>query len=279
MAFSIRSALATTFSTAISGCAIMPDLPPDWALPMREILLHSACELQWALRDIDTHVKKTHFDSRSWKIIITLNPKIDADIQPGAGLTRRDPMAATAKRFSNLVLGTGNGVTADVRGQRTGTVDFTLDSSKLLDNRALPCDRDTPSYHALTKYLGIAEWLYRSVDASNLTASRVDNPKFTAQVFIKFGGTGTYTYTMPPGTDLLSLGGYYQLDETLSIVFTAKPKVAEKFEITTLPGMQDGLQPNRPQVPRTTTVTILEDQQISLQQIRQQLQNLRAVSQ
>jgi hypothetical protein len=48
----------------------MPDLPPDWAVPMQEILLHSACELQSALRDIDRRVKKKHFDARGWKISI-----------------------------------------------------------------------------------------------------------------------------------------------------------------------------------------------------------------
>ena len=257
----------------------MPDLPPDWALPMQEILLHSACELQWALRDIDHHVKKSHFDARNWKISITLNPKVDADIQPGAGLTRKEPFTTGVQRFSTWVLGSGNGVTADMRGQRTGSVDFTFDSAKLMADTELPCDRESASYHSLTKYLGIADWLHRSVAASSLTASSVDNPKFSAEVFIKFGGGGGYTYTMPPGTDLLSLNGYYQLDENLNIVFTAKPKVAEKFEVTTLPEVQDGLLPNKPKAPAQTTVTIFEDQQLSLQQIRQQLQNIRAVTQ
>jgi hypothetical protein len=277
--FIIRGALATTLSVAFGGCAIMPDLPPDWALPMQEILLHSACELQWALRDIDHHVKKSHFDARNWKISITLNPKVDADIQPGAGLTRKEPFTTGVQRFSTWVLGSGNGVTADMRGQRTGSVDFTFDSAKLMADTELPCDRESASYHSLTKYLGIADWLHRSVAASSLTASSVDNPKFSAEVFIKFGGGGGYTYTMPPGTDLLSLNGYYQLDENLNIVFTAKPKVAEKFEVTTLPEVQDGLLPNKPKAPAQTTVTIFEDQQLSLQQIRQQLQNIRAVTQ
>jgi hypothetical protein len=99
-------------------------------------------------------------------------------------------------------------------------------------------------------------------------------------VFIKFGGSGSYTYTMPTGTDFLSLSGYYQLDENLNINFTAKPKVIETFQVTTLPEVQDGLELNRPKAPATqTSIKILEDQQISLQQIRQQLQNLRAVSQ
>ena len=257
----------------------MPDLPPDWALPMQEILLHSACELQWALRDIDQHVKKSHFDARNWKISVTLNPKIDADIQPGGGLTRKDPFTSGVQRFSTLVIGSGNGVTADIRGQRTGSVDFTFDSANLIANDGLRCDRASPSYHSLTKALGIANWLNRSVAASRMAASKIDNPKFSAQVFIKFGGSGSYTYTTPPGTDFLSLGGYYQLDENLNINFTSKPKVVETFQVVTLPEVQDGLRLNRPKAPAPTTVSVFEDQQLSLQQIRQQLQNIRAVSQ
>src|ERR1700730_4390386 len=142
----LRGALATVLSVATSGCAFMPDLPPDWALPMQEILVHSACELQWALRDIDQRVNKSHFDARGWTITITLNPKVDADIQPGAGLTRKDPFTTGAQRFSTLVLGSGNGVNADVRGQRTGSVDFTFDSASLIADTGLPCYRDSPSY-------------------------------------------------------------------------------------------------------------------------------------
>lgn len=279
MATSPRVGLAAALGASLSGCAIMPDLPLDWALPMQEILLHSACELQWALRDIDHRAKKSRFDAHNWKIAITLNPKVDADIQPGAGLTRKDPFATGAQRFVTWVVGSGNGVTAELRGQHTGSIDFTFDSAQLIADTGLPCDRQSPSYHSLTKYLGIADWLHRSVAASDLSASNLDNPKFSAEVFIKFGGGGSYTYTMPPGSDLLTLNGYYQLDENLNIVFTAKPKVAEKFKVTTLPEGQDGLEPNRPRAPLQTTVTVFEDQQLSLQQIRQQLQNIRAVSQ
>ena len=56
---------------SLSSCAIMPDLPPDWALPMQEILLHSACELQYGLREIDGRVIKSRFDARNWKIALT----------------------------------------------------------------------------------------------------------------------------------------------------------------------------------------------------------------
>jgi hypothetical protein len=117
-------------SLSAGNCAIMPDLPPDWALPMQEILLHTACELQFALRDINGHSDPKLFDPTGWNIKVTLNPKVDADIQPGAGLTRKLSTANAAK-FSNLVIGPGNGVTADMRGNRTGSVDFKFDSDAL----------------------------------------------------------------------------------------------------------------------------------------------------
>ena len=38
---------------------------------------------------------------------------------------------------------------------------------------------------------------------------------------IKINGTGSWTYTFLPGTDLLTLSGYYQLDEIPSITVRA----------------------------------------------------------
>src|ERR1700731_2564370 len=104
------SRASVVFSAAISlpACAIMPDLPPDWALPQQEILLHTACELQAALRGLDGRTNPKQFDARGWLIKITLNPKVDADIQPGAGLTRKSPSTTGAKRFITWVIGSGN---------------------------------------------------------------------------------------------------------------------------------------------------------------------------
>jgi hypothetical protein len=263
-----------TLGLGAGGCALMPELPPDWSLPMQEILLHTACEMQMALRDIDYRVNPEYFNARGWKITVNLFPKADADIQPGAGLTRRVPNLLSAVRFSSWVVGASPGVTLEMRGERSGSTDFTFDSEKLIQDKHLPCDRESVSYHSLTKYFGIREWLYRSVDASALAGSAIDAPKFTADVYIKFNGSNSYTYTFPPGTDYLTLGGYYTLDEQLNITFTTKPKVVDKFSAVTLPRGGDDFAPNRAPIVYSA-VTILEDQQLSLQQIRQQLQNLR----
>jgi hypothetical protein len=255
----------------------MPDLPPDWALPMQEILLHTACELQGALRGLNGRTNSKQFDAKAWNIKVTLNPKMDADVQPGAGLTRRVPSKPGATTFSNFVVGSGNGVTTDMHGNRTGSVDFKFDSAALIKDNKIPCDSETPSYHSLTKHLGIRNWLYRAADAMILTDASMENPSFSADVIIRFSGTGSWTYTFLPGTNLLSLSGFYQLDESLNITFTAKPKVTV-LKVVTLPVGGPGAPQNNANAPVTSTTTVLEDQQSSLQQIRQQLQNLKAVT-
>ena len=44
------------------GCAIMPDLLPDWALPVQEIVLHTACELQFVLNTLEGVSDPEQFD-------------------------------------------------------------------------------------------------------------------------------------------------------------------------------------------------------------------------
>jgi hypothetical protein len=105
----------------------------------------------------------------------------------------------------------------------------------------------------------------------------MENPSFSADVIIRFSGTGSWTYTFLPGTNLLSLSGFYQLDESLNITFTAKSKVTV-LRVVTLPVGGPGAPQNNAHAPVTSTTTVFEDQQSSLQQIRQQLQNLKAVT-
>lgn len=274
-------ACVARFATGIvclltGGCAILPDMPPDWALPVQEIVLHTACELQFALNALQPISDPKRFDPTAWTIKVTLNPKADADIQPGAGLTRRFP-ATGGTSFSNLVIGPGNGVTAEMKGSHYGSVDFKFDSGALMKDAGLPCDTAAPSYHTLTKHLGIQDWLFRAVDTTRVAGGSVDNPGFTADVFIKFNGTGSWTYTFPPGANLLTLSGYYQLEESLTITFTAKP-VKDTFKVVTLPRGGKGFGPNYASPP-PSTFSVLQDQSASLQQIRQQLQNLRIPTQ
>lgn len=269
----VRAITLPAFAVALGACAIMPDLPPDTALPARDILLHSACELQTALGSLDGRTDPKRFDARNWSIRISLNPKIDADIIPGAGLTRRQPTQIGVARFANWVVGGSSGIQLDMKGQRTGNLDFVFDSSDLIDNNQLRCDLETFSAHALTKKIGIADWLYRSVDAAYATGSSIDKPSFSSDVFMKFNiGTNSYTYTFTAGTDLLTLGGYYQVQETLNINFTAKPKVS-KFNIVTLPKGGPGFDNNKALV--QSKAAISTETRSDLQQIEQAIRNLR----
>lgn len=258
------------------GCAILPDIPPDWALPVREIILHTACELKFSLIDLQPISDPRRFDPSAWTIKVTLNPKADADISAGAGLTRRFPQTG-GTNFSNLIIGPGNGITTEMKGSHNGSVDFKFDSGALMKDEGLPCERATRSYHTLTKVLGIHDWLYRAIVASNETGASIDAPGFTAGVLIKFNGTGSWTYTFPPGTNLLSLSGYYQLEETLTITFINNPK-KDRIKVVSLPKGGEGFLSNRGR-PVASTFTLIQDQNASLQQIRQQLQNLRIPTQ
>jgi hypothetical protein len=251
----------------------MPDLPPDWAMPQSEIVLHSACEVQSALRVIALgNPPKSVFDPGGWTVKITLNPKIDADIAPGLGLTRRQPTNTAAKRFANLVLGGSNGATAELRGERTGSLDFVLDSAKLIKDD-LGCEHEPFLLHSLTKTIGIADWLIRSVDASVLSHSKIDKPSFSAEVFMKFTGAGSYTYTFPAGSDLATLGGYYQLDENLNVNLTAKTPVVRITAVTLPPNGNGFVKGQGPLAP--SVVTTLQEQRGDLQQIEQAIRNSR----
>ena len=272
-----RALVAACAGLTISACAIMPDLPPDWAMPQQEILLHTACELQLALQGLDGRTSPKQFNARGWTIKVTLNPKVDADIQPGAGLTRKNPFVGSPTRFVTWVVGAGS-YTMEMRGERTGSIDFGFDSATLIDDGRLPCDRETLSYHSLTKSLGIREWLYHSVDAMNLTGSTIDKPSFSSDVLIKFNGNSSYTYTYPPGSQLLTLGGYYQLQETLNINLTAKPK-AEKIVAVTLPVGGPGSPNNVGRGLVVSTATVFHEQLSSLQQIEQAIRNQRPATQ
>lgn len=262
----------------LSACAIMPDLPPDWAMPQQEILLHTACELQLALQGLDGRTNPKQFNARGWTIKVTLNPKVDVDIQPGAGLTRKNPFVGTPTRFVTWVAGAGSGFTLEMKGERTGSIDFGFDSAKLIDDAKLPCERETISYHSLTKSLGIRDWLYRSVDAVSLTGAAIDKPSFSSDVFIKFNGNSSYTYTYPPGSQLLTLGGYYQLQETLNINLTAKPKV-DKIVAVTLPVGGPGSPNNVGRALVVSAGTVAQEARSDLQQIEQAIRNQRPATQ
>jgi hypothetical protein len=259
------------------GCAIMPDLPVDWAMPQREIVLHSACEVQSALRAIALeHSPKKVFDPDGWIVKITLNPKIDADIAPGVGLTRRQPASATASRFVSWVVGGPNGATLEMRGERTGSLDFDLDSSDLIRDD-LGCQHEPFLLHSLTKSIGIENWLIRSVDAAALSHSKIDKPSFSSEVVMKFNGNASYTYNFPTATDFVTMGGFYQLDEILNVNLVAKTPTVRISAVTLPSNGKAFVTSHGPPAPSVMFST--QQTNASLQQILQAIQNSKLNSQ
>jgi hypothetical protein len=251
------------------ACAIMPELPADWAMPEQEILHHSACEVQSALRHLaEFPPPKTVFVATDWTVKFTLNPKIDADIAGSAGLTRIRPTSPKPIRLTTLVLG-GSG---DTKGERTGNLDFVFDAAKLIKDRTLDCENEPFALHSLSKKIGIEEWLIRSVEAATVTHSRIDKPSFSADVLMKFGGSAGYTYLFPAGTDLLGLSGLYTLDETLNVNFSAKTPVVHITAVT-LPSNGRAFASQGQLAP--SSITALQETRGDLQQIEQAIRNNR----
>jgi hypothetical protein len=252
----------------------MPDLPPDWVMPEQEILHHSACEVQNALRFlVEYPPPKSAFVPTDWTVKITLNPKVDADLAPSAGLTRKTPTKANPVRLTSLVLGGTNGATAEGKGERTGNLDFVFDAANLIKDESLDCEHEPFALHSLSQRIGIEDWLIRSVQAATVTHSKIDKPSFSADVLMKFSGSAGYTYTFPAGVDLLGISGFYQLEEILNVNLSAKTPT-KRIIATTLPPGGSGFGPNQGRVV-TSAVTTLQDTRSDLQQIEQAIRNNR----
>jgi len=127
--------------------------------------------------------------------------------------------------------------------------------------------------HSLTKSIGIEEWLIRSVDASVVSHSKIDKPSFSSEVFMKFNGGGSYTYNFPPGTDLVTLSGYYQLDEILNVNLVAKTPVVRITAVTLPPNGRGFVRNQGPVAP--SVVFTLQETRGDLQQIEQAVRNNR----
>lgn len=75
---------AAVVSVAMSACSIVPPMPPDFALPMQEILLRTACELQEALISLDTPEYR-RFKPHLWSISVQLLPRVDTGVAVSGG--------------------------------------------------------------------------------------------------------------------------------------------------------------------------------------------------
>jgi hypothetical protein len=252
----ILKGASVAFGIFAGGCSgIIPDVPPDFALPVQEILLHTACELQGALISLDTP-EFERFKPRQWLITVSLTPKVDTNVNASAGWTRKNPFVGTPVRFVTWAV-SGPGLQFDTKGQRTSGVNFTFKSRELIKDNTLRCDLATPSYHALAQHLGVGAWLRRTAAAMDVAASAdIDKPSYNTDITIKLSGNGTYTYTFPPGTDLASLGASYALDEQLNILMTPLPTPGKPLKVVTLPSGDNFGNPKRISVAVPSTITV-----------------------
>jgi hypothetical protein len=221
----------------VCGCTAIPPMAPDYSLPLKAIVLHATCELQEALtffRDQPPPGESLPAGfPEHWSMSIQLTPKVDTDFNARAGLTgtTKGP-GITRPYFNTFSLGTSPGAGVDVKTWKNGAVTYYVSGHDLL-NRQLPpinCTEARSTPHALAQDFGIQDWLARLVASANQNELNgtvsFDKPTFGAQLTVRVDGAGNFTYNFPLGTDFGSIGGWYEVDEILSIAFTRDPKPA-----------------------------------------------------
>lgn len=230
-----RGVCAALVVACLGACAVIPEIPPDFALPVRAIVAQAACELRDAFIAIDATPEFKRFKAKQWQVSITLLPRAEVGLNASGGLTRRtlnNPL-----RFTTWALN-GPGIQLDDKGIRSSGITYNFVSGRLMTDRTLVCPPDYPSIHVLAQHLGVGRWLFRSAEtllvASSLSA---DKPNYNSEITIRWSANGSYTFTFPGGTDLASLGGSYSLDEQLNISMIP---IADKetLEVTSLPNSQ-----------------------------------------
>jgi hypothetical protein len=257
---------------SIAGCAQVPGMPPDYMLPVQDIVLHAACELRTSL----TEIKTAHpsFLAHPWAISIGVTPKIDADLSLRAGLTGKSS-SVTVPYFNTWVVGSAPGAQYDMKGHTDGGVSYSIKSSELLDEKKYPlnCDRSSAKYHALASQLGIHDWLNRTAAAAEGPISkltRIDKPTYNSQVIATWDGSGSFTYNYPFGTDFFGAYGQYKVDESVAIGFTAEPNPPTR-KVRTLPG---GTEYSSIPVPTAAPVSIEAQNRLDLLSLQQSIINL-----
>jgi hypothetical protein len=203
-------------------------MAPDYSLPLRAIVLHCVCELKDAFKAFDENpdplITMPDGFPKKWSASIVLTPKVDTDFNARAGLTGTSKGPNSNTFFNTWALGTSPGAGIDFKSNKSGSLTIYVHGKTLLDPmNKLDCGEAKSTNHALAQDFGIKEWLDRLMHATGHvdldgTAS-LDKPVFAAEITIKMDATGSFTYNFPFGTDFGLMGGWYQLDEQISIAF------------------------------------------------------------
>ena len=224
MYLSLRVVCTLATVSVAGGCAQVPKMPPDFMLPVREIVLNAACELRASLLEIRD--KHPSFLKHPWVISISVTPKVDSEVSLRAGLTGKSS-SVSVPFFNTWAVGSGPGAQYDMKGHTDGGVAYSVKSGQLLDEVKFPlqCDRSSPTYNALAAQLGIYDWLSRTAAAAEGPMSkltRIDKPTYNSQIVALWDGAGSFTYNQPFGTDFLGFLGSYKLDQSVAIAFVAE---------------------------------------------------------
>lgn len=161
---------------------------------------------------------------------IQLTPKVDTDFNTRVGWTGSSrPTGSTKSYFNSWNLGQAPGAGIDIKTWKNGAVTYYVSGKDLLNPKIkIDCDNARTNIHALTQDFGIQDWLKRLIESSNQAALggtvTFDKPTFGAEITVRMDGTGAYTYNFPYGTTFASMGGWYEIDEILTISFTPDPK-------------------------------------------------------
>jgi hypothetical protein len=262
-----------------AGCSIIPDIPGDYSLPINEILQHVACELRDAFTEL-RYINSPSFKATNWLIGISLTPKADRELIAGAGLTGKNTTDSKRTYFNTWSLGSSPAGQLDAKGTRNASVVYKIHSRDLFNPKKflVACENLSPSYSVLAQHLGIHKWLVRTVtekDRSVGGLASLETPTFTSEIFIKFTGSGTFTYNFPLGTDFASLSGTYDLDETLTIGLTPD-QVKSVLIVQTLPtgGNFQDRPPDRVETLSRVDSQSKLDTLLTQQQIIEKLSNL-----
>lgn len=277
---SLKAALSLTASFLVAGCSIIPDVPSDDNLPVREILQHTACELQRAFQILSLPQYKS-FNAKKWLIAVKLSPKTDAEVSGGLGLTGKSTSVSGAHYFNNWALGSvgSPGAAVDAKGTRNVSIVFKMSSKELLNAKdRLICPVDSPRYHILAQHLGIGEWLVRLVESKDYAVgslATLDTPTYSSEIVVKFTGNGNFTYNFPLGTHFGAVSGLYDFDETLEITLSPDKGGGPPLVVQTLPvggNFQDG--PDTVPAPSRVTAEKKLDDTVNQQGLINAIRNL-----
>jgi hypothetical protein len=199
----------------LSGCITAPELPGETVFPVEEILRTATCDLQNGFKHVSDNKE---FKPDLWLVSVKLAPKAFTDLYGNVGGTRKS--VASGLPMITWTLGTP-GANLDIKGTQSGDATFEFKSATLLQAAAsnFSCNNATKETRELREKMGIGDWLERtsSAMAGDRRINRMNGLTYTTDLTVRFSANGTYSYVFAKGSDLAGIGGWYEIQKTLTI--------------------------------------------------------------